>query len=145
MAKKRINNGALQLNNTNSKKINTELKENNYDLRKGRVAFENVSHSNCCISDWFGNELKQLVDCFKKIESLEWKDILGDEGLNFERNANIAIQLPKSLPKDVKLCSMRVNKKMRIYGYRAQEYFYIVWFDKGHEVCPMNKPKKYSA
>lgn len=126
-------------------KINTELKEENYDNKKGRIAFSSVSHSQCPISDWQGEELKSLIETFKNIESLSWKEIMIDSGLKWERNKNIAIPLPNDFPQDANLCSMRVSKKMRIYGYRAQEYFYIVWFDRNHEVCPIGKQKRYKA
>ena len=29
--------------------------------------------------------------------------------------------------------SLRVDGKFRIEGYRDDEYFYIVWFDRNHE------------
>lgn len=126
--------------------IDTSLKGQDYNEMYGRVAFTTVyHHKSCNISDWHGSELKLLIDCFKKIEALKWKDILRDNGLNWERNANIAIQLPNALPEDLKLYSMRVDGKKRIYGYRVQQYFYIIWFDRNHIVCPENKPKKYTA
>ncbi len=82
---------------------------------------------------------------FQKIEKLSWKQIQSDPGLNFERNKNIALPLPSNFPPDASLCSVRVNQKIRLYGYRVREFFYIVWFDKNHKVCPMGKSKKYTA
>ena len=142
---KKINNKALQLQKQTSRDISTQLKEVDYNLRRGKVAFENVVHNGCSISNWQGNELKLLIDAFKKLEALTWSEIMLDTGLNYERNKNIAVKLPVEIPADAKLYSFRVNQKMRIYGYRAQEFFYIVWFDKNHIICPMNKPKKYTA
>lgn len=126
--------------------IDTSLKRPDYNEMYGRIAFTNVSHHKSCnISTWHDTELKLLIECFKKIEALKWKDIFKDSGLNWERNSNIAIQLPSGLPEDSKLHSVRVDGKKRIYGYRVQEYFYIIWFDRNHIVCPENKPKKYPA
>lgn len=142
---KKINNKALQLQKQTSRDISTELKDVDYNLRKGKVAFENVVHSGCSITDWQGSELKLLIDAFKKLETLTWNQIMIDNGLNYERNKFIAIKLPSEIPTDAKLCSFRVNQKKRVYGYRAQEFFYIVWFDKNHIVCPTNKQKKYTA
>lgn len=131
--------------NPKSKDINTQLKGESYDSLYGKIAFLEVTSTHCCISQWHGIELKNLIECFKKIESLKWVDIYTDSGLNYERNKCISVPLPKSVPTDVKLYSMRVSQKMRIYGYRAQQYFYIIWFDKNHIICPENKKKSYPA
>lgn len=144
MAKKKINSKVTNLNSSKDK-IDTNLKEINYDYRLGKIAFSSVCHNKCCISNWFGDELVSLVDTFKKVESMNWSDIFKDVGLKWERNKQISTKLPSDFPIDAKLCSLRVSGKMRLYGYRAQEYFYIVWFDKNHEICPEGKSKKYSA
>lgn len=144
--KKKINKSSLNLKQkSNVTKIKTDLKETNYDSRRGKLAFEFASDNKCCLSEWHNRELKLLIDSFKKIERLTWNEVFNDTGLNWERNKNIAIQLPTNIPKDVKLYSFRVNGKMRVYGYRAQEFFYIIWFDRNHIICPKNKPKNYSA
>lgn len=145
--KKRIQEKNPKSTNNNGKNIlNTQVKGEDYNKRHGKIIFKNVNHhSKCKIEKWQGKELTSLIECFKKIESLTWNEIFENEGLNWERNKNIAIPLPENFPNDAKLCSMRVSKKMRIYGYRSEEYFCIIWFDKNHEVCPENKVKKYSA
>ena len=145
MAKKKVKIKEVQIS-TKGKSINTSLKSIDYDSMSGKVAFESVVHNKTCsISDWNGREFKLLIDCFQKIEKLSWKQIQSDPGLNFERNKNIALPLPSNFPPDANLCSIRVNQKMRLYGYRVREFFYIVWFDKNHLVCPMGKSKKYTA
>lgn len=146
---KKINDKATKLKNkkvsAKNREINTQLNEPNYDKRKGRLAFSYVCHKKCSISDWAGQELTQLIDTFKKFESLNWEEIFKDSGLNWERNRNIALKTPDYMAEDAKLHSIRVSKKMRIYGYRAQQYFYIIWFDKNHEVCPVHKRKMHLA
>jgi|GEM_PF-5545209 len=119
---KKVSQKALKIKNS-TEKINVELKEIDYNLRKGKVAFEFVCNNRCRLSEWQGQELKLLIDCFKKIETLTWEQIFLDSGLNWERNKNIAIEPPINYPADAKLYSFRVNGKMRIYGYRAQEFF----------------------
>lgn len=145
MSKKKVKRSHSKSNNKINSD-NTELKSQEYDSMTGKIIFENVAHNKTCsIEHWNGKEFKLLIDCFQKIESLSWSQIKSDSGLNFERNANIAIQLPKNFPLDCKLYSMRVSKKMRIYGYRAREFFCIIWFDKHHAVCPMDKQKRYTS
>ena len=144
MDKKKIKSQATKLNNSKDK-IDTNLNDIDYNKRKGRIAFSSVCHNKCSISKWQGKELTSLIDTFKKIEESKWEDILIDAGLQWKRDKHIAFKLPDNLPEDVKLHSMRVDGKMRIFGYRAQEYFYIVWFDKNHEVCPEGKNKIHTA
>ncbi len=146
-SKKEIKEKNKKSKNNNGKNIsNTQVKGENYNKRHGKIIFKNVDHHNSCkISNWQGKELTLLIDCFKKIESLTWDEIFKDKGLNWERNSHIAIPLPEDFPNDAKLYSMRVNQKKRIYGYRSEEYFCIVWFDKNHVVCPEDKEKKYTA
>lgn len=143
MAKK-INKKAVKIKNS-KEKINKDLNDVDYDEKNGRLAFSSVSHNKCPISSWQGDELILLIDAFKKFESEKWKDIFTDPGLKWERNSHIAFKLPRDLPEDIKLYSFRVSSKMRLYGYRAQEFFYIIWFDRNHEVCPMGRRKTYNA
>jgi hypothetical protein len=43
------------------------------------------------------------------------------------------INKPDTLEKDITLSSIRVTQKFRIIGYRQEQYFYIVWFDRNHQ------------
>ena len=59
--------------------IDTSLKRQDYNKMYGRVAFRNVSyHNSCNIEDWCNSELKLLIECFKKVESLTWNQIFVD-------------------------------------------------------------------
>ena len=118
----------------------------NYDKCTARLAFSSVCNSHCLISEWYDDELITLINCFKNLESKTWLEIKDDNGLNYEPKVkHIDIQRPQTLPPDANLSSLRVNKKSRLYGYRTQDVFNIIWFDKNHVVCPMNKQKKYSV
>jgi hypothetical protein len=37
------------------------------------------------------------------------------------------------------LFSLRLSGKVRIWGWRDQELFYIIWWDPEHTVCPSSK------
>ncbi len=119
-------------------------KQITYEDCTGRIAFSKVCDRHCLLSDWDKKELKLLIDCFKKIESMCWKDIKSYNGFNYETIKHIAITPPSSLPPDATLKSLKLNDDHRLYGYRAQDTFNIIWFDKTHMVCPMNKQKKYA-
>lgn len=121
----------------------TQLKTS-YDDDFGRFAFSSVCENHCLLEDWQKAELERLIYCFKKIESLTWKQIKKDSGLDYESHSYIAVPRPQTLPPDASLDSIRVNLKMRLFGYRTQNVFNIIWFDKNHIVCPEDKTKKYA-
>jgi hypothetical protein len=119
-------------------------KSNQYEESTGRVAFSKVCSKYCLLCDWTKQELKLLIKFFKKLESMWWKDIKLDGGFRYETIQYAAIPRPTSLPPDATLKSLRVNECHRLYGYRAQDTFNIIWFDRNHIVCPMGKPKNYA-
>jgi hypothetical protein len=40
---------------------------------------------------------------------------------------------------DLELYSFRISAKERIWGIREREAFYIIWWDPGHTVYPVQK------
>ena len=44
--------------------------------------------------------------------------------------------LPNNIPEDARLSEMRIDQKKRIFGFRVQSVYYIIWFDRNHSVCP---------
>ena len=44
--------------------------------------------------------------------------------------------LPDNIPEDERLSEMRIDEKKRIFGFRVQSVYYIIWFDRNHSVCP---------
>lgn len=123
----------------------TQLKSINYDQCFGRLAFSKSCEKNCLLSSWKSTELKLLIDCFKKVESETWNIIRHDIGLNLEVIKHIDLHRPSTLPPDATFRSIRVSNSMRLYGYRLQDTFYIIWFDREHIVCPQGKPKRYAV
>lgn len=77
-------------------------------------------------------ELKSFIEFAKKIETKTWKQIkFEDNSFNYETISNH--KLPTNSNGIIEMESLRVNGKFRIEGYRDNEFFYIVWFDKNHE------------
>lgn len=115
-----------------------------YNQSYGRFAFRSTCENHCLLADWGKPELSELIKCFKKFEKLQWKEIIKDSGFQYESPKQVAIKPPSTLPPDASLDSIRVNQRMRLFGYRTQDIFNIIWFDKDHMVCPMDKEKKYA-
>jgi hypothetical protein len=129
----------------NQSKISSQATEKtiNYNDQHGKFAFSSVCNRHCQLSEWQRNELDELIGYFKKVEQSIWKNILKDDGFNYESHNLIDLPVPETLPPDASLDSMRVTQKMRIYGYRTQDIFNIIWFDREHKVCPEGKKWRY--
>lgn len=135
-------------NNKSSNKIKqnaTSLKDKSWNEKKARLSFLKACDRHCLLSDWNSRELRDLMNYFKKVERLTWNKINLDSGLDYEKIKSIAISRPQSLPPDATLNSMRVSGKIRVYGYRYEDTFNLIWFDRNHIVCPMGKSKPYSV
>ena len=61
---------------------------------------------------------------------MPWRSIKTYKGFKFENIPEIP--LPNNIEKDITLSSLRASEKFRIIGYRQEDYFYIVWFDRNH-------------
>lgn len=35
--------------------------------------------------------------------------------------------------------SFALQNKLRVVGYRENEFFHVLWYDPGHEICPSTK------
>ena len=95
------------------------------------------------LSDWTPSEIKDLIEGLKKIEKYTWKQIR-DHGSK-KRGESVGTgyklidkhpTLPDDIPEDARLSEMRIDDKKRIFGFRVQSVYYIIWFDRDHSVCP---------
>ncbi|HYX18047.1 MAG TPA: hypothetical protein VE944_27525 [Nostoc sp.] len=96
-----------------------------------------------CLSYWEADEIDDLIRALQKIEKHTWLQIKsqgskirgGSVGCGFkviEQHPN----LPNSVSDDVTISEMRVCQKKRIFGFRIDSIYYIIWFDRDHSVCP---------
>ena len=116
--------------NLNSKKeFNYSLNRLNNDGKTGILKFSQYDEK-YPLYDLQKDELKEFISFAKKFESLPWRSIKMFKGFKFENIPNIS--MPDNLEKDITLTSLRVTEKFRLIGYRQEEYFYIVWFDRNH-------------
>lgn len=109
-----------------------KLKKNSNDNKKCLLKFSDCDKK-YPLYKLSSDEIKAFINYAKLIESLEWEKIIVHSGLNYELLEHLIP--PSNISKDKKLYSMRMSKKSRIIGYRQDEFFNIVWFDKNHETC----------
>jgi len=123
----------------------TELKQESTDNKNPVFSFRNVCSNHCQLSNWHGRELLLLISTFKTMESLSWREVRNHKGLNLKPIEQFVFRLPDNVPDDVVIQEVKVDEKRRLFGYRAGRVFYLIWFDRNHEVVPVGKSKKKKA
>lgn len=83
--------------------------------------------------------LKDILNKLQDFETMSWPEI---EGRN---NHSISVEKldskAKKRLKELKLCSiklfsLRLTNKERVFGLKEENILYILWWDPKHEVCP---------
>ena len=96
-----------------------------------------------CVSDWSGEESKQLFDCLNRFCSQPWQMVLksggslgGKAGLGFTNidKGSLKRALPRAVSPDVTISELRVCQTKRVFGVRNESTFYLVWLDRTHSV-----------
>ena len=106
--------------------------QENYDNKPCNLKFSKCDENKYQLWDLDKSELKQFVSFAKKIENTEWKNIKKSKGFHYENISNLSP--PESISKEIVIKSIRVDKEFRIYGYRINADFYIIWFDPHHNL-----------
>lgn len=119
-------------NNSYVPQVDYKLKKTSCDDKKCLLKFSDCDKK-YPMYKLSSNEIKEFVNYAKLVESLEWEKILIHTGLNYEMLRQLTP--PSNISRDINLYSMRMSQKTRIIGYRQNEFFNIVWFDKNHDTC----------
>lgn len=103
--------------------------------------FSNIDQNKWRLYDWSSEEIKDLMDTFRKMEQISWHDLLKHRGLNLKKIEDV--NYPPHISPDESIYEIRVCKVKRIFGYINENIFNLIWFDRDHSVCPEGKNRKY--
>jgi len=118
-----------------------KLNEDDWDRDKPLLfSFRDTDKNRFVLWDLVKKELKELVKTFKLMEQLGWQGVFQHSGLKPEihKQEQLRFKLPVDLSPDVDIYSFRFSEKGRIFGYRIKNVFYLIWFDRNHDVYPMS-------
>lgn len=102
--------------------------------------FTYADKNRCVLSDWTSSEINDLIEGLKKIEKYTWGQIRCHGSKKRGESVGTGYKLidkhPDNIPEDKRLSEIRIDEKKRIFGFRVQSIYYIIWFDRDHSVCP---------
>lgn len=122
------------MSNNSTKKLPNLNKQlvPNYDNTTCNLKFSRCDDNKYQLWTLNKEQLKRFVSFAKKIENMKWIEIKQAKSYHYENINNLV--KPDFISKDIILKSIRVDGKFRIYGYRIDSDFYIIWFDPNHEL-----------
>ena len=88
------------------------------------------------------NELLELKNRLSSYERMTWAEIEGDE--NHFIPIGSMIKDAQDRAYDIKiyqdsLFSLRISGRKRLFGFIQEGVFFIIWYDRNHEVCISHK------
>lgn len=121
----------------------TDVKRSSED-RTPFFSFEHLCERNYQLMDLGKRELKELHNFLKMISKMTWKQIRISDGLEYKTipRDSLSCSVPKSVPDDARIDEIRVTQAHRIFGFRVESVFNVVWFDPTHGVVPQGKKKR---
>jgi hypothetical protein len=97
-----------------------------------------------CLSCSESRELPDVVDCLRQLTTLSFLDVMktgGGErvGLGYTpyRDDELrGVTRPSGLDPDVQIAGVRATQRYRIFGAHKEGVFYLLWFDRSHDIVP---------
>lgn len=104
--------------------------------------FTHADENRWCLSKWKAQEIEDLIHALKKIEKYTWSEIKSQGSKKRGESVGCGFKIikqhpspPNSVGEDAVISEMRVCEKKRVFGFRMDSIYYIVWFDRDHSVC----------
>lgn len=113
------------------------------------VSFELYEHGGpYCLCHCDPDQTRTYLSCFRQLTSRTWqqlreggtKDPTAKTGLNPTRYTVTdlkGVECPAQLSRDVTLLGVRASARMRLFGATVEGVFYVLWFDRDHEIVPV--------
>jgi hypothetical protein len=103
-----------------------------YGEEKVLLTFERYSKGHCELQKLQGKEIKQLIDEFRKVTSIETKHLKVNGLCRFVEDKGGYSPLYRIIPPDAQLLEIEYSKAGRTFGYLAQNILNIVAIKKTH-------------
>jgi hypothetical protein len=124
------------------------LGEENGSHHTAYVALKYYDPNAQCLSCWTKSELEALSGFIQKVSQMTWSQIHKSGGRR-GRKVGLGYTLHKdnsmlpakaktlnTVSEDTNYFELRVTKRARVHGFRANSTFFLVLLDKDHELFP---------
>jgi hypothetical protein len=112
-----------------------------------RLSFEYIqAGKNFCLSNSEKSEVKDVMDCLRQLTSLSWYNVLNTGGKHgnkdglghtpYKDHELRCTKRPAALSPDIQISAVRASKKYRVFGCYFEHVYYLLWFDRNHEIVP---------
>jgi len=92
-----------------------------------------------CITDCHGEELNRIIRKLTLLCGMTWNQAHENQGLELrpvpdERLRHVT--RPANLSPDIPIFKITVSGPFRVFGARSGATFFLLWFDRRHEIDP---------
>ena len=111
------------------------------------ISFRFVNRDRFCLSQSQQRELRGVADCLHHLTTMTWMEVLrtgGSPGNKrglaytlYDDGALRGVTRPAGLDQTVRVAAIRASDKYRIFGACIDHVFYVLWFDRNHEIVPV--------
>lgn len=143
-----IDKSALPKSNKKNKFIdNRALALENFDKEgnasKVLISIKHLQPDFECFSEWTKQEMQLFWSFNSDLHNKSWQQVYSTARKSKKTGLAYTVlskkQYPKSnftklLSRDITLFELRVNKKIRVHGFRHKFIFHICWLDKNHNI-----------
>jgi len=97
-----------------------------------------------CFSEWNKQELKGFSDFIEKLRKTNWnlikqqssaKNKVGFGYTQIDKKILPNASILNDISEDVSFAELRLSKESRIFGFRINAAFFLIFLDKNHEIC----------
>ncbi len=99
-----------------------------------------------CLSTFHHDEVREVVDCLRQLNTLTWQQVLQQSGKGphkaglaytlYPDHALQRVSRPSIISPEIRIAAIRASQKIRVFGVYIEHVFYILWFDRNHEIIP---------
>ena len=100
-----------------------------------------------CLSESEKNEVRDVVDCLRRLTEQRWIDVLksggksGKTGLGYTEYKDADLKgatRPAHVSPDLAISGIRASGPFRVFGVYLEHVYYVIWFDRSHKIVPFH-------
>jgi hypothetical protein len=99
-----------------------------------------------CLSECERQQLRDVADALRQLTTLTFQQVL-QQGGRGENKVGLAytpyldsslnkVTRPATISPDITIAGIRASQGGRVFGAYINHVFYVLWFDRGHDIVP---------